>query len=135
MPNQQLIDEFFSLLQSSKSFALLSSDQQEDIKQAYESATDEQYQQGLQALKKDERVVAEIEEKVKKAQAQQAEIARDIHQTLNKIKKHDLERAEAKSDAADKVKQEELLTEIDQVTDPEKEEAPKKKRKKFLGIF
>ena len=135
MANQQLIDEFFSLLKSSKSFALLSSDKQDEIRKAYEDATDEQYQQGIQALKKDERVVAEIEEKVKKAQAEQAEIARDIHQTLNKIKKHDLERAEAKSDEADKAKEAELLTEIDQVADSKKEEAPKKRRKKFLGIF
>ena len=135
MTNQQLIDEFFNLLKSSKSFALLPPDKQDEIKKIYENATDEQYQQGIQALKKDERVVAEIEEKVKKAQAEQAGIARDIHQTLNKIKKHDLERAEAKSDEADKAKEAELLTEIDQVADMKNEAPTKKKRKKFLGIF
>jgi len=50
-------------------------------------------------------------------------------------KRDERKKKEAADDAASKKEMEGLLKEIDSMEVPQKKEAPKKKKKKFLGIF
>jgi DNA repair ATPase RecN len=136
MTKSPLKEQFFTLLKASKSFSLLTPERQKEILDSFENASDAQYQQGMEALKKDQETTKAIAEKVKAAEAEQFKIANEIQHTLKTIKKHDLEKAEAKADQKDNAAAAELLDEIDQGEPAEHvAEKAKKKRKKFLGIF
>jgi len=133
--NQELLNQFLGLLEASSSFKLLDPEQQAAIKANYQNATDDQLNQGIQVLGEDKVVTTRLAVERKKNQEELEESVTKIKTRLREIKRDELKEEEAAEEAADKKEEESLLNEIETMKDPDKVEAPVKKRKKFLGIF
>lgn len=128
MATQALQDQFFGTLRASKSFQLLTPEEQSALLAVFANASDEQLQAGLAELQKDILNTQKLEAELKQREERQVKMAEEIKVTLKQIDKEELKENEAKdekesSDVADK-----LLAKIGQ-------EEEKPKRKKFLGIF
>jgi hypothetical protein len=130
MSDQALKETFFATLRASKSYSLLSAEEQKHLLEVFASATDEQLQEGLKALREDAAKQTMLEAKMAEQQKKAADLAVEIKTTLKEIDKTERKENEEKelvesADAADK-----LLAKIGAPTESEKP-----KRKKFLGIF
>jgi molecular chaperone GrpE (heat shock protein) len=132
--NQELLDQFLGLLEASSSFKLLGPEQQAAIRDSYQNATDEQLNQGIQALREDQIATEEAASEDEKREEELNEEIDHIKTVLREVKRDERKEEEAADDAASEKEVQGLLKEIDSMDEP-KEEAPKKKRKKFLGIF
>jgi uncharacterized protein YlxW (UPF0749 family) len=130
MADQSLKETFFTTLRASKSYSLLSAEEQKHLLEVFANSTDEQLRAGLEALKTDAAKQKMLEVKLAEQQKNTADLAVQIKSALKEIDSSErkenekVELAES-SDAADK-----LLASIGAPTEKEKQ-----KRKKFLGIF
>jgi len=131
--NQELLNQFLGKLETSNSFQMMVPAEQAAIKSRYLDATDEQLLQAIQALDEDKITTDRIEAEKKKSEQELEESVGEIKSTLKSITKNERVEAEKVEQVTEKVQEEELLHEIEEMDKP-KEEAPKK-RKKFLGIF
>ncbi|MFH0837947.1 MAG: hypothetical protein V1880_01630 [Patescibacteria group bacterium] len=134
MTSQTLLDQFFGLLAASNSFQLLSPEEQAAIKTNYQNASDEQLNQAIQTLREDQIASEKLAAEAKQMQEEVEKNVAQMKITLREIKKDELKKQEAVAVAEDEQKGKALLQEIETMKDPQKKEAPKK-RKKFLGIF
>ena len=129
MPNQQLKDRFYSLLKDSKSFQLLSAEEQDNLLKIYDNATDNQLRAGIEALDKDEESRRNLEAKLKENNERQYKLALEIKDLLRQIDREERKDNEEQDTVDSNKAAEELLGTIAKI----KEEP--KKRKKILGIF
>lgn len=133
--NQELLNQFLGLLQASSSFKLMTPEQQAAINEDYQNATDEQLQQGINALEEDKVATDKLEVERQKNKEDLEKNVTQIKAVLRDIKRDERKEEEAADEVADKKEEEALLNEIETMENPQKKEAPVKKRKKFLGIF
>jgi molecular chaperone GrpE (heat shock protein) len=133
--NKELLDQFLGLLEASGSFKLLSPEQQAVIKENYKNATDDQLRQAIQVLEEDKVATEKLEaERQKNAEELERNVTK-IKTIVREYKRDERKKKEAADDAVSKKEVEGLLKEIDSMEMPQKKEAPKKKEKKFFGIF
>ena len=129
MPTQELKDQFNSLLRASKSFKLLSAEEQANLLKLYETATDEQLRGGIEALNQDLVRQKDLEAKLRENEEKQIRLAQEIKALLKEIDKEEL-KVNNEQDARDSSKAaDELLGKLGKVDDKSG------KKKKFLGIF
>lgn len=110
-------------------------EQQAAINEDYQNATDEQLQQGINALEEDKVATDKLEVERQKNKEDLEKNVTQIKAVLRDIKRDERKEEEAADEVADKKEEEALLNEIETMENPQKKEAPVKKRKKFLGIF
>jgi len=132
--NQELLNQFLSLLEASSSFKLLSPEKQTAIRSNYENAADEQLEQGIQTLKEDQVVTAKLEAESKRIEEELVKQMVLVKGVLKVVKKNELKTAEAADDAASSKEMQGVLDELGVTGSTPKKEEPKP-RKKFLGIF
>ena len=132
--NQELLNQFLAMLEQSSSYKLLSAEDQAAVKANYQNTSDEQLKQAIQALEEDKVATHELAEKAKKREAVLEEESLQLKTTLREVERDERHEAEVADSATDKQEMQSLMQEIDHIEQPEAE-VPKKKRKKFLGIF
>lgn len=129
MATKSLQDQFFTSLFASKSYQLLSPEEQVRLRQMYENATDEQLRSGLEELKRNALAVEQFEHDKKAQQEVVAENAKKIKKSLTEAEKTDLQ----ENIQADTLQSQEDADKL--ITSLDKEDSSQKKKKKFLGIF
>ena len=129
MSNQQLKDQFYSLLKASKSFQLLNAEEQANLIKLYETATDEQLRGGMEALNKAAADQKALEAKLRENEEKQVALAHEIKGLLKEIDKEERKNNNDQDEAESNKAAEELLDKLGKVDDKSG------KRKKFLGIF
>jgi hypothetical protein len=130
--DQALLNQFFTLLEASGSFKLLSPEQQATVKASYQNATDEQLHQAFQALEQDKTVIAQIEADALKGKEEAVKGATELKTVMKEVKHDEMVEAEAADNANSQQEMQNIEQELG-VSAPKKEEP--KKRKKFLGLF
>ena len=128
MANIDLQDQFFKALENSKSFQLLASAQQAELRKGFASATDEQLIRGLEELKKDAAATSTLDEQRKKQEASLVEAAMKLKDTMKEIEKSELRESEARDAEESSMAADKMLSTLEKIP-------TKPKRKKFLGIF
>ncbi|PJC39112.1 hypothetical protein CO044_01530 [Candidatus Peregrinibacteria bacterium CG_4_9_14_0_2_um_filter_38_9] len=122
MATKELQDAFFSALEASKSYSILSSGEQSELKTSFLTATDDQLKEGLEVIKRDAVEMEQIEAEAKKK-------AEEMKRRL----KEELAAKIAKDKDESAMAAEKLLEQVENA--PAADESDPKKRKKFLGIF
>jgi hypothetical protein len=135
MPNQELQNRFFQELQASKSFQLLTPEEQAEVKNAFINATDEQLQRGLEEIGASNQEMQNLETRLQQLHEENVKLAEDIKKELAKAEKIILAKNVAKDKAESSKAAEALLTKIEELSSKEEPQEKPEKRKKFLGIF
>ena len=133
--DQTLFEQFTALLESSGSFRLLSPEQQAEIRAGYTTATEEQLEKAIAALKHDKVVTANLEAERKKNAEALAQHISEIKNMLREIRRDKRVESEKKDRIAEEKEGESLLHEINAIPEKKKTDSPVKKRKKILGLF
>lgn len=128
MATKALQDQFFFALRISKSFQLLTPEEQSALLAVFANASDEQMQAGLEELQRDILNTQKLETELRQRAERQVKMAEDIKVTLKEIKTQELKEhsekdAEESSRAAEKIL--ETIVEVEE----------KPKRKKFFCHF
>ncbi len=110
MANKLLLDEFFKALESSKSFQLLTPDEQTELMTQFLHANDEQLIKALGELKKDAIERQKLEMDLKKKEEDQINIAQEIKKTLKVVARKQIETNE-KLESENAAKAAEMLIE------------------------
>lgn len=135
MANQELQNRFFQELQASKSYQLLTPQEQTELKNAFINATDEQLQRGIEEISASNLEMQNLETRMQQLNKENAELAQKIKVELAQAEKKVL----AKKVAQDKVESDKaaevLLTKIEELSSNEQQPEKPKRKKKFLGIF
>lgn len=127
-----LKDRFFSALYDSKSFKLLSQEQQVNLVHSFSAADDEKFLRALQELENHKQQLENAVNRAEKRKQQLAEKAQQLEQTLREAERA-LEKEELKAEA---VKEELASAEAAELLLKELPSEPKPKKKKwFWGLF
>ncbi len=110
MANKLLLDEFLKALESSKSFQLLTPDEQTELMTQFLHASDEQLIKALGELKKDSIERHKLETDLKQKEEKQIKIAQEIKKTLKVVARKQIETNE-KKEAENSAKAAEILLE------------------------
>ena len=110
MANKLLIDEFLKALEGSKSFQLLTPDEQTELMTQFLHASDEQLIKALGELKKDALKRHNLEINLKKKEEDQINIAQEIKKTLKVVARKQIETNE-KLETENSAKAAEMLLE------------------------
>jgi hypothetical protein len=128
MPSQSLLEQFFQALEASKSFKLLSVEQQMQIRNNFLNASDKQLLQALAALKEDAIATQSLEAEQRKNDEKKQFLLNKIKITVKEVRKDQLKENE-EQDAKNS-------SDVLQVLEENLEKSNSKpKTKKFLGIF
>ncbi len=130
MSNPQLLQQFNSLLETSKAFQWLDDVQQAQIKARFANVSEEQLQLGITALQKAEAANAVDYLKIEKNEQLQKDLAERIKLSIQDLSKDQLKDQEKASQTADKSSLGSLDQQLNEVSQPD--QPP---RKKFLGLF
>ncbi|MBU0705867.1 hypothetical protein KJ657_00390 [Patescibacteria group bacterium] len=121
--NQELLNQFLILLEASESFKLLGPEEQTAIRDSYQNATDEQLNQGIQALKEDREATEKAAAEEKQREENLIEEIGNIKTAIREEERTELVEAEAVDRASEKKNVKALLEEIE-VMDKPKEKIP-----------
>ena len=130
MPDTALKQQFFATLKASRSFGLLTPDEQGKLLQIFENATDDQFASALEDLNQDAKRQMELEQKQKENEQKAVALAVEMKTMLNQIDREAVKENEAKDAVESSKAADQLLTTIGAAEKPDKA-----KRKKFLGLF
>jgi len=127
MATTQLLNQYHQLLTRSKSFSILSKEQQTEMWNAFDAATDEQLNNGIQLVQADiEKTAKRQEEETKAAEeARKTKEENRIKKKMEMMENDKLDREES-AKAADA-----LMAQLQKVRVTNKS----KKKKKLFGIF
>jgi hypothetical protein len=131
MANATLRDTFLTALKTSKSFGLLSKEEQARLIEVFSAAEDEQLQAGMEALNEDAVKQKNLEAQIMEREKQAAKLADEIKETLKGAEKDERKINEEKDSEESSKVADQLLEKIGSAGD----DKDKSKRKKFLGIF
>jgi|GEM_PF-3339882 len=132
--NQELLNQFLSLLEASSSFKLLDPEQQIAIKEAYQNVTDEQLNQGIEALKADQVATKKLADDEAHRQAEIKQMNISLKTTLKEVEKDERIDAEAADNEASQQEMQGIMQELG-VADDKPKVAAIAPKKKFLGLF
>ena len=110
MPSQQLLDEFFKVLESATSFKTLTPTEQAELKNSYLQVSDEQLRNGMLII---QRIETKLAEDIKKNDEEAAKIAVELKAKLAQVQKEELVENEKKEKIASEVLLKDLEKEID----------------------
>ena len=110
MPSQQLLDEFFKVLESATSFKTLAPTEQAELKNSYLQVSDEQLKNGMLII---QRIEKKLAEDIKKNDEEAAKIAGELKVKLAQVQKEELVENEKKEKIASGVLLKDLEKEID----------------------
>ncbi len=130
MPSQQLLNQFLQLLQASKSFQLLSNDEQNILRQDFTKASDEQLQQAIVALKSNTEIMANSKTELQEKEKKRSDIALHLKNSLQEVEKEELQDDIAQDQQESAKAAEDYIQEIENIPS-----TTTQKRKKFLGVF
>lgn len=135
MATKSLQDELFTALNASKSYNMLSPEEQGALKKAFLDASDEQLLRAIEEIKKDADERNKIELEMQKNEEEQIKLAEEIKKTLKEIDKAQLQEQQTKEKAESAEAAEKLLAKIEDTPEETPDEEKPKKRKKWFGLF